>query len=90
MNIIDFHNHHIPARFEQTAVRTAPANQRARWEAPARSLSDEDFLLKDIREGHLGARVVNIPAQLIADAERRDEEQSAIAAGNCLRPLGMS
>jgi len=64
MNVIDFHNHHIPARFEQAAVRTAPANQRARWEALARSLSDEDLLL--------------------------DEEQNAIAAGNCLRLLGMS
>ena len=62
-NIIDFHNHHIPMRFEQTAVHTAPANQRARWEALARTLSDEDLLLKDIRDGHISARVVNIPAQ---------------------------
>jgi predicted TIM-barrel fold metal-dependent hydrolase len=68
-DILDFHNHYIPARFEQTAVRSAPANQRARWEALARRLSDEDFLLKDIREGDIAARVVNIPAQLIADAE---------------------
>jgi predicted TIM-barrel fold metal-dependent hydrolase len=68
-DIVDFHNHHIPARFEQTAVRSAPANQCARWEALARRLSDEDFLLKDIREGDIAARVVNIPAQLIADAE---------------------
>ena len=28
--IIDFHSHHIPARFEVTAGRTAPATQRAR------------------------------------------------------------
>src|SRR6478609_7145158 len=40
--IIDFHSHHIPARFEVTAARTAPATQRARWEALARTLSDED------------------------------------------------
>jgi aminocarboxymuconate-semialdehyde decarboxylase len=59
----------VPARFELTAVQAAPASQRARWEAIARKLSDERLLLKDIREGNLGARVVNIPAALIADAE---------------------
>ena len=71
LQVVDFHNHHVPARFELTAARTAPANQRARWEALARKLSDEDLLLKDIREGHLDGRVVNIPAALIADAEGR-------------------
>jgi hypothetical protein len=30
IDIIDFHNHHIPARFELTAVKTAPASQRMR------------------------------------------------------------
>ena len=44
--IIDFHSHHIPARFEVTAARTAPAAQRARWEVLARTLSDEDLLLR--------------------------------------------
>jgi hypothetical protein len=44
--IIDFHCHHIPARFELTAARYAPASQRARWESLARALSDEDLLLK--------------------------------------------
>jgi aminocarboxymuconate-semialdehyde decarboxylase len=68
-NVIDFHCHHIPARFEQTAARTAPASQRARWEKLARSLADEDLLLKDIRAGDIAARVVNIPAALMADAE---------------------
>jgi aminocarboxymuconate-semialdehyde decarboxylase len=87
MNIIDFHNHHIPARFEQTAVRTAPANQRARWEALARSLSDEDLLLKDIREGELGGRVVNIPAQLIADAEGRVPHETIMAMNDDLAGL---
>ena len=59
---IDFHNHHIPARFELTAAKTAPANQRARRDALARKLPDEELLLKDIRSGELGARVVNIRA----------------------------
>src|SRR4029450_6838154 len=31
-------------------------------------LSDEDLLVKDMRDGVLGARVINIPANLIADA----------------------
>ena len=66
---IDFHCHHVPARFELTAAKMAPASQRARWDAIARKPSDEDLLLKDVRDGLLAGRVVNIPAQLIADAE---------------------
>ena len=69
--IVDFHTHHIPARFEVTAGRTAPANQRGRWEVLARKLADEDLLLSDIRAGEIDARVVNIPAQLIADPDGR-------------------
>jgi len=66
---IDFHCHHVPARFELTAARYAPASQRARWETISRKLADEDLLLKDVREGQLTARVINIPAGLIADAD---------------------
>ena len=86
-NIIDFHSHHIPARFEVTAARTAPASQRARWEALARTLSDENFLLKDIRDGNLGTRVVSIPAQLIADAEGRVPHETIIAMNDDLAGL---
>jgi predicted TIM-barrel fold metal-dependent hydrolase len=68
-DLVDFHNHHIPARFKLTAGLTQPAFQRARWEMLARSLPDEDLLLQDVREGHLSARVVNIPANLIADSD---------------------
>ena len=71
LEIVDFHNHHVPASFELTAAKMAPPNQRARWEAIARKLGDEDLLLQDVREGHLRARVVNIPAGLIADADGR-------------------
>jgi len=87
MNIIDFHNHHIPARFEVTAVQAAPASQRARWEAIARRLSDEDLLLKDIRDGELGARVVNIPAQLMADADGRVPHDTIMAMNDDLAGL---
>jgi aminocarboxymuconate-semialdehyde decarboxylase len=86
-DIVDFHSHHIPTRFEQTAVRSAPANQRARWEALARRLSDEDFLLKDIREGDIATRVVNIPAQLIADAEGRVPHETIGAMNDDLAAL---
>src|SRR5262245_29194091 len=65
---IDFHTHHVPARFGLTARQLAPPNQRARWDAIARRIADEDLLLQDIRAGDLLARVVSIPAQLIADA----------------------
>ncbi len=79
---IDFHAHHVPARFEVTAGHTAPANQRARWEVLARKLADEDLLLKDIHDGKIGARVVNIPAQMIADAEGRVPHETIIAAND--------
>jgi predicted TIM-barrel fold metal-dependent hydrolase len=69
VSVVDFHNHHVPARFEVTAAKAAPASQRARWEAIACKLADEDLLLEDMRDGELAARVVNIPAQLIADAD---------------------
>jgi len=69
LEIIDFHTHHVPARFALTAVQAAPPSQRARWEAIGRKLRDEDLLAKDMREGRLGGRVVNIPAALIADAD---------------------
>src|SRR5256885_13583818 len=68
-SVIDFHNHHVPTRFELTAAKAAPPNQRARWAALARKLPDEDLLLKAVRDGELGARVVNIPANLIPDAD---------------------
>jgi aminocarboxymuconate-semialdehyde decarboxylase len=85
--IIDFHNHHVPARFELTAARGAPENQRARWEAIARRVSDEDLLLKDIREGEIGARVINIPAALIADAEGRVPHETIVAINDELAEL---
>ena len=39
--IVDFHCHHVPARFEVTAARTAPPTQRARWDALAGMLANE-------------------------------------------------
>jgi len=69
LRVVDFHVHHVPARFEVTAGRFAPPSQRARWETLARKLADESLLLRDIHEGRLAARVVNIPAALLADAD---------------------
>src|SRR5262249_38237278 len=97
--LIDFHSHHVPARFEVTAGRFAPPNQRVRWEALARKLADEDLLLRDVREGRLAARVVNIPAQLIADADGRvphdvimamNDEAAALAARHPGRIHGLA
>lgn len=85
--IIDFHCHHIPARFELTAARYAPASQRARWESLARALSDEDLLLKDVRDGELDARVVSILIQLIADAEGRVPRDTVMAMNDALAGL---
>ena len=69
LRVVDFHVHHVPSRFEVTAGRFAPPSQRARWEVIARKLADEGLLLPDLREGDLAARVVNIPAALVADAD---------------------
>jgi predicted TIM-barrel fold metal-dependent hydrolase len=85
--IVDFHNHHVPARFELTAARSAPASQRARWDAIARRVSDEDLLLKDIREGQISARVVNIPAALIADADGHVPHEIIMAMNDHLAGL---
>jgi predicted TIM-barrel fold metal-dependent hydrolase len=68
LNIIDWHCHHVPARFELTAPQMAPASQRARWDMIARKLRDESLLVKDICDGVLDGRVINIPVNLIADA----------------------
>jgi predicted TIM-barrel fold metal-dependent hydrolase len=87
VDVTDFHSHHIPARFEMTAAHTAPANQRARWQTIASKLADEDLLLKDIREGDLGARIVNIPAALIADAEGRVPHETIMAINDDLAGL---
>jgi aminocarboxymuconate-semialdehyde decarboxylase len=85
--IIDFHNHHIPARFELTATRTQPATQRARWEMLARKLPDENLLLRDVREGHLAARVVNVPGNLIADADGHVPHDTIMAVNDELAEL---
>jgi aminocarboxymuconate-semialdehyde decarboxylase len=85
--IIDFHCHHVPARFEVTAARTAPSTQRARWEALAGTLANEDLLLKDIRDGHLDGRVVSILIQLIADADGRVPHQTVMAMNDDLAGL---
>ena len=86
-DIIDFHTHHVPARFALTAVQAAPPNQRARWQALAPKLSDEDLLLKDLREDDKSARVVNIPAALIADAEGRVPHETIMAMNDELAGL---
>ncbi len=86
-NVIDFHSHHIPARFELTATRTQPATQRARWEMLARRLPDEDLLLRDIRDGHLAARVVNIPGNLIADADGQVPHETIMAVNDEIAEL---
>lgn len=87
IKVIDFHNHHVPSRFELTAARMAPTNQRARWDVIAGRLSDEDLLLKDVRDNTLTARVVNIPAALIADADGRVPHETIMATNDHLAEL---
>jgi len=67
--LIDFHCHHIPGRFVPATTVTFPPEQRARWEQTNRQLSDEAFMLREIENGDLAARIVNTPAALVADAD---------------------
>ncbi|HZP74536.1 MAG TPA: amidohydrolase family protein [Pseudolabrys sp.] len=85
--IVDFHCHHIPARFPVTQARFVPPAQRARWEALAHVLPDEDFLLRDIRDGNLDARVVSVLIQLIADADGRVQHDTVMAMNDALAGL---
>jgi aminocarboxymuconate-semialdehyde decarboxylase len=85
--LVDFHNHHIPARYEQAVVDASPADQRARWKVLARRLSDEDLLLKDLREGDLTARVVNTSPALIADAQGQVPHETIVDMNDALAEL---
>lgn len=87
MEIIDFHNHHLPARFEEAVMQAAPASQRTRWQGIARRLSDEELLLRDIREGGLSARVVNMSPALMADADGRVAHETIVALNDELATL---
>jgi aminocarboxymuconate-semialdehyde decarboxylase len=87
MRAIDFHTHHIPARFEVTAGRTAPVNQQQRWQALAQKLADEALLVKDIQDGTVSARVVNIPAQLIAGPDGRVPHETIVVMNDELAAL---
>lgn len=68
-SVIDFHCHHVPQKFSLTTAQNFPRDQRPRWEQTNRMLSDEKHLLREVESGDLAARVVNIPAALVADAE---------------------
>ena len=68
LNIVDFHCHHVPPRFELTTLLTAPASQRARWARTNKVICDERALLQDIDAGDISARVVNTPTAHICDA----------------------
>ena len=86
-SVVDFHCHHVPARYEVTMAKAVPPGQRARWAEMARTLADEDLLLKNIRDGHLCARVVNIPLGLIADADGLVPHETVIAANDDMASL---
>jgi aminocarboxymuconate-semialdehyde decarboxylase len=62
--LIDFHCHHVPARYELTTLRNFPASQRARWERLNRRLADPAALSEAVDSGDLAGRVVNIPTAL--------------------------
>lgn len=87
MQIIDFHNHHFPARFREQLLQASPPNERTRWQEISRKLTDEDLLLRDIREGAISARVVNMSPALIADREGRVPHETIVGMNDDLAAL---
>jgi predicted TIM-barrel fold metal-dependent hydrolase len=87
MEIMDFHNHHIPPRFEEAVVQMSQPSERARWQGLARKLSDEELLLQDIRDGDISARVVNMSPALFADADGRVAGDTIMALNDDLAAL---
>lgn len=68
-DIIDFHSHFVPPRFELTTVATAPPGQAARWAQTNKLISDETKLLAAIEAGDISGRVVNTPTAHICDGQ---------------------
>jgi predicted TIM-barrel fold metal-dependent hydrolase len=64
--IIDFHCHHVPAGFALTTTVGRSGAHRTQWERINARVSDPAALLEAIESGDLAARVVNLPAALIA------------------------
>jgi len=77
VTIVDFHTHHIPARFEVTAGHTAI------------DLLGVDNVIAGsdwpIVEGRFDGKLTAAMRQ----AKLSDDEQRAVAAGNCQRLLGV-
>jgi len=69
LSIIDFHCHHIPARWPPTTLRDAAPDQRARWEHINRLMADEAALFTDIDSGDIDARVINTSTALVGDED---------------------
>jgi aminocarboxymuconate-semialdehyde decarboxylase len=64
--IIDFHCHHVPAGFELTTMVGRSGAQWTQWERINARLADPAALLEAIESGDIAARVLNLPAALIA------------------------
>ena len=87
MRVIDFHNHHLPARFTEQILQATPPGERERWKHISRKLTDEELLLRDIREGAISARVVNMSPALIADREGRVPHETIASMNDDLAAL---
>ena len=87
LEIVDFHCHHVPSRFTLTAGLMAPPPQRPRWETIGRKLADESLLVKDMADGALRARVVNIPLGLICDANGLVAHDTIVAVNDHMAGL---
>lgn len=88
MPIIDFHCHHVPAQFSPKVPQNFQPHQRARWEHTNKMLGDETLLLREVESGDLAARVVNIPAALVANADGRLPHATIVAMNDHLAGLG--
>lgn len=85
--IIDFHCHHVPAGMAITAVQSAQASQKARWEKTASLVSDEGLLVENIETGDIDVRVVSTPPGHVGDIHGHASFETIARLNDCLAAL---
>ncbi|MGE3247388.1 MAG: amidohydrolase family protein, partial [Beijerinckiaceae bacterium] len=77
--VIDFHCHHVPAQFGIQPPADIPHYQQPAWARTRQMMADEALLMHAVEKGDLAARVVNIPAAQVADADGRVPHETIMA-----------
>ena len=86
-NIVDFHNHHIPARFEQTAARTQPGKSACPLGSACARVAGRGPFAEGHPRGPLARVSSTYLLNLIADAEGRVPHETIMAMNDDLAGL---